>query len=47
MAATSPLEKPVLLGAQQARNYAEGSLETGETFADKLLRLAARRQQIA
>lgn len=47
MAATRPLEKPVLLGAQQARNYAEGSLETGETFADKLLRMAARRQQIA
>ena len=47
MAATRPLEKPVLLGAQQVRNYAEGSLETGETFADKLLRMAARRQQIA
>lgn len=46
MSATEPLEKPVLLSQHQARDYAEGSLKAGETFADKLLRMAALRNQL-
>jgi hypothetical protein len=47
MNALEPLEKPVLLSQQQARDYAEGSVGAGETFTDKLLRMAARRNQFA
>ncbi len=46
LSATRPKSMDVLMTPEQARNYAEGSLQTSETIVDKLLTMAARRQAI-